>query len=108
MDEEGYFYFVSRRDDIIKSRGEKVAPKEVEDVLHMLPGVAAAVVGVPDPIAGQSVKAFIVSREGPLTEPEVLAHCRAHLEEFKIPRYIEFRSELPMTASGKISKIDLH
>jgi amino acid adenylation domain-containing protein len=107
MDEEGYFYFVSRKDDIIKSRGEKVAPKEVEDILHMLPGVTAAVVGVPDPIAGQAVKAFIVSRGNPLTESEVIAHCRAHLEDFKVPRYIEFRSELPMTASGKVSKIGL-
>lgn len=108
MDEDGYFYFVSRKDDIIKCRGEKVAPREVEDVLHMLPGVTAAVVGVPDPIAGQVVKAFIVSRGDPLTESDVIAHCRAHLEDFKIPRDIEFRSELPTISSGKISKTDLH
>ena len=106
-DEEGHFYFVSRMDDIIKCRGEKVAPKEVEAVLHMLPGVTAAVVGVPDPIGGHAVKAFIVSRGDPLTESEVIAHCRAHLEDVKVPTYIEFRSELPMTPSGKVSRIGL-
>jgi acyl-coenzyme A synthetase/AMP-(fatty) acid ligase len=108
MDEEGYFYFVGRMDDIIKSRGEKVAPKEVEDVLNALPGVTAAVVGVPDPIAGQVIKAFIVLRANPLTESEVIAHCRAHLAECKVPRYIEFRSELPMTSSGKVRKTGLN
>jgi acyl-coenzyme A synthetase/AMP-(fatty) acid ligase len=106
-DEEGYFYFVSRMDDIIKCRGEKVAPKEVEAVLHMLPGVVAAVVGVPDPVAGRAVKAYIVSMGGPLTESEVIAHCRAHLEEYKVPRYIEFRSELPVTPSGKVHTLGL-
>jgi len=104
MDEEGFLYFVGRRDDIIKSRGEKVAPKEVENVLHMLPGVSAAVVGVPDPVMGQAVKAFIVAGGPPLTEAQVLAHCRAHLEDFMVPRYIEFRDALPTTPSGKIQK----
>jgi len=106
-DADGYFYFVARKDDIIKSRGEKVAPKEVENVLHMLPGVTAAVVGVPDPIAGQVIKAFLVVKGEPLSEAQVLAHCRAHLEDFMVPRLIEFRSELPMTPSGKISKLGL-
>jgi len=104
MDEEGYFYFVGRKDDIIKSRGEKVAPKEVENILHMLPGVTAAVVGVPDPIMGQAVKAFLVSKNPELTEAQVLAHCKAHLEDFMVPRSVEFRSEFPMTSTGKIYK----
>ena len=108
MDEEGYFYFVGRKDDIIKSRGEKVAPKEVENVLYSLPGVmAAAVVGVPDPLLGQAIKAFIVPNGAPLTEADVLAHCRAHLEDFMLPKYVEFRDELPTTSSGKIKKIGL-
>jgi len=106
-DDEGYFYFVSRKDDVIKSRGEKVAPKEVEAVLHMLPGVTAVVVGVPDPIAGQAIKAFIVPGEEPLTESDVIAHCRAHLEDYKVPRFVEFRSELPMTSSGKVRTLGL-
>lgn len=106
-DEDGYFYFVSRRDDIIKSRGEKVAPKEVENVIQMLPGVMAAVVGVPDPTAGEAVKAYVVASGRSYTEAEIIAHCRAHLEDFMVPKYVEFRAELPMTSSGKISKLGL-
>jgi len=104
MDAEGFLYFVGRKDDIIKSRGEKVAPKEVENVLHMLPGVSAAVVGVPDPVMGQAVKAFIVVNGPALTEAQVIAHCRAHLEDFMVPKIIEFRDALPTTESGKIQK----
>lgn len=108
MDADGYFYFVGRKDDIIKSRGEKVAPKEVENVLHALPGVtAAAVVGVADPLMGEAVKAFVVVNGAPLTETEVLAHCRKHLEDFMVPKYVEFRPELPTTPSGKIKKTGL-
>lgn len=107
QDAEGYFYFLSRKDDIIKSRGEKVAPKEVENVLHMLPGVTAVVVGVPDPTAGEVVKAFVVANGAPLTEAQVIAHCRAHLEDFMVPKYVEFRTDLPMTSSGKISRLGL-
>jgi amino acid adenylation domain-containing protein len=108
MDDAGYLYFVSRKDDIIKSRGEKVAPKEVENALYGLKGVVeAAVVGVPDPVLGQAIKAFLVTDGSPLSEGQVLAHCKAHLEDFMIPRYVEFRSELPKTSSGKIKKTDL-
>lgn len=107
QDEEGYFTFLSRKDDVIKSRGEKVAPKEVENVLHMLPGVTAVVVGVPDTTAGEVVKAFVVARGAPLTEAQVIAHCRAHLEDFMVPKYVEFRSDLPRTTSGKISRLGL-
>jgi amino acid adenylation domain-containing protein len=108
MDEEGYFYFVARKDDIIKSRGEKVAPNEVEKVLYGLAGVVeAAVVGVPDPILGQVVKAFIVPNGLPLTRHAVLAHCKAYLEDFMVPKLVEFRTELPHTASGKIKKREL-
>jgi len=108
-DEEGYMYFVARKDDIIKSRGEKVAPKEVETVLYQLKGVTeAAVVGVPDPLLGQAVKAFVVVSGGQtLTEAEVIRHCRANLEDFMIPKYVEFVAELPKTSSGKIKKTDL-
>src|SRR5262249_12709547 len=76
-DEEGYLYFVARKDDIIKTRGEKVSPKEVEEVLYKLPGVAeAAVVGVRDPLLGQAVKAVIVRVSGAdLSSADVLRHC---------------------------------
>jgi amino acid adenylation domain-containing protein len=104
-DEEGFFYFVGRKDDIIKSRGEKVSPKEVEDVLYALPGVVeAAVVGKPDPILGQAVKALLVVRGAQLTADDVLAHCRRHLEDLMVPRLVEFRDELPKTSSGKIQR----
>jgi amino acid adenylation domain-containing protein len=108
MDDEGFLYFVARKDDIIKSRGEKVAPKEVENVLYSLPGVVeAAVVGVPDPILGQAIKAFVVLDGVELSEAQVLAHCRANLEDYMLPRFVEFRVELPKTTSGKIKKTDL-
>ncbi len=108
MDEEGYMYFVGRKDDIIKSRGEKVAPKEVENVLYALKGVVeAAVVGVPDPVYGQAIKAIIVANGVKLTPAMVLAHCAAHLEDYMVPKYVEFRRELPKTSTGKIKKTDL-
>jgi long-chain acyl-CoA synthetase len=108
QDAEGYFYFVGRKDDIIKSRGEKVAPKEVENVLFALPGVVeAAVLGVPDPVLGQAVKAYLVCRGTLPTATRVQAHCRAHLEDFMVPREVEFRDSLPKNASGKIDKLAL-
>lgn len=108
MDEEGYFYFVSRKDDIIKSRGRKVAPRETEDVLYRIPGVQeAAVIGVPHPELGQAVKAFIVAPGAQLIEAAVIAHCRRHLEEVMVPRSVEFVSELPKTPSGKLRRMDL-
>lgn len=108
MDEEGFFYFVSRKDDIIKSRGEKIAPKEVESVLHELSDVVeAAVVGVQDPFLGQAIKAFVIRKGNDLTEREVLAHCRARLEDFMVPKWVEFRDFLPKSASGKVLKREL-
>jgi long-chain acyl-CoA synthetase len=108
-DEEGYFYFVSRKDDIIKSRGEKVAPREVENVLYTIRGVQdAAVIGIPDPVMGHAIKAFLVAAPGAdLTESEVISHCKAHLEDYMVPRHVEFRNELPKTGSGKIRRMDL-
>ncbi len=108
MDEDGFLYFVSRKDDIIKSRGEKVPPKEVENVLYKIPGIVeSAVIGVPDPILGEGIKAFVVSEDPEMTEAKVLAFCRANLEDFMVPKQVEFRSELPKTSSGKIKKTGL-
>ncbi len=104
-DEDGYFYYVGRQDDIIKTRGEKVAPKEVENVLYSLAGISeAAVVGVPDPILGQAIKAVVVANGSGLTKSAVLAHCKARLEDFMVPKYVEFSTGLPKSASGKIVK----
>lgn len=108
QDEEGYFYFVGRKDDIIKSRGEKVSPVEVEKVIYGLAGVReAAVIGVPDALLGQAVKAFVVVAGTELTAADVLKHCRANLEDFMVPRIIELVEALPKTSSGKIKKTDL-
>jgi len=106
MDEDGFLYFVSRKDDIIKSRGEKVSPREVEGVIHELSAVReAVVVGVPDPILGQAVKAFVVPAKGSeITEKEIIFHCASRLENLMVPSEIEFRDSLPKTASGKIDR----
>jgi long-chain acyl-CoA synthetase len=105
-DDDGFLYFVGRKDDIIKSRGEKVSPKEVENVLYALPGIReAAVVGVPDPILGLAIKAVVALDPGSdLTEQNIVRHCARHLEDFMVPKIVEFRDELPKTESGKISR----
>jgi acyl-CoA synthetase (AMP-forming)/AMP-acid ligase II len=109
FDEEGYLYFVGRMDDTIKSRGEKVAPKEVENALMEIPGIKeVAVIGVPDEILGQAVKAFLVLEQGvTLTEKAVQLECQKRLESFMVPRHIVFVADLPKTTSGKIKKTDL-
>lgn len=109
MDREGYLYFVGRRDDIIKSRGEKVSPKEVENVLFAHPSISeAAIVGDPDPVLGQSIRAIVTLMPNQeLTEKEVLAYCRKHLEDFMVPQKVEFRNELPKSPNGKVDKKQL-
>jgi len=106
MDPEGYLYFVGRKDDIIKTRGEKVSPREVEDVLHAMPGVAeAAVIGVPDEVLGEAIKAVVRLQTGVnLTAAQVIHWCSLKLENFMVPRFVEFKGEFPKTATGKISK----
>jgi acyl-coenzyme A synthetase/AMP-(fatty) acid ligase len=109
MDDEGYLYFVARKDDIIKSRGEKVSPKEVEHAIYDLPEILeVAVIGVDDEILGQAIKAYAVLKDGmTLTEKEVIAHCSRKLENFMVPQYVEFVPQLPKTTTGKIRKKDL-
>jgi long-chain acyl-CoA synthetase len=108
-DSEGYLYFVARKDDIIKSRGEKVSPKEVENALYAIDGVfEAAVIGVPDDLLGQAVKAFVVPKPGvTLTERDVIKQCLARLESFMAPKHVEFVESLPKTDTGKIKKTGL-
>lgn len=109
MDDDGYLYWIGRSDDIIKSRGEKVSPKEIENVLYGLEGVAmAAVVGVPDPVLGQAIMAVISPKDGcQLTELDVLRHCAQHLENFMVPKIVQFRRSMPRTPTGKIDKQQL-
>jgi amino acid adenylation domain-containing protein len=108
MDEDGLMYFVSRKDDIIKCRGEKVSPKEVENVLYNIKGVVeAAVIGVDDEMLGQAIKAFVVTRDKTMTSEDVKKYCSMHLENFMVPQYVEFKNSLTKTSSGKITKKDL-
>jgi amino acid adenylation domain-containing protein len=109
QDDEGYLYFVGRMDDIIKSRGEKVAPKEVETAIMNIDGVKeAAAIGVPDEILGSAVKAFVVLEAGAtLTERDIQRECHARLESFMIPKHVVFLDELPKTTTGKIRKTEL-
>jgi long-chain acyl-CoA synthetase len=106
MDEEGFLYFMGRSDDIIKTRGEKVSPVEVENALYAIPGIReAAVVGIPDEILGQAIRAYVVLEpDAKLNEKKIHVQCLARLENFMVPKEIVIRAELPKTATGKISK----
>jgi len=108
-DDEGFLYFVGRSDDIIKTRGEKVSPVEVESALYAIDGVfEAAVVGVHDDLLGEAVRAYVVLEPGrELTEQQIVVACRERLESFMVPSQVMFRDELPKTASGKIRRRDL-
>ncbi|MBN1828334.1 MAG: AMP-binding protein [Deltaproteobacteria bacterium] len=110
MDEEGFLYFVSRQDDIIKTGGEMVSPKEVENVLYELADVReAAVVPVEDEVLGFAIKAVVVLREkSALKRRDIIKHCALKLERFKIPKHVDIRfTLLPKTSSGKIAKREL-
>ncbi|MDD5719186.1 MAG: AMP-binding protein [Candidatus Krumholzibacteria bacterium] len=108
-DEEGFLYFDGRSDDIIKTRGEKVSPVEVENVLYGVPGVLeAAVIGVADDLLGQAIRAYVVRVPGAgLQERSLRRELNEKLENFMVPRDIIFVDSLPKSPSGKISKKDL-
>ncbi len=108
MDAEGYFRIVDRRKDMILVSGFNVYPNEVEEVLSGLPGVKeCAVVGVPDPMRGEAVKAFIVRSDPALDAAAVREFCRAELTDYKVPKFVEFRDELPKSNVGKILRKEL-
>lgn len=109
MDEDGYFYIVDRKKDMIIAGGYNIYPREVEEVLFEHPAVQeAAVIGVPDPYRGETVKAFVVFKQGKqASEDELEKHCRNRLAAYKIPRQYEFRSELPKTMVGKVLRRQL-
>ena len=111
-DEDGYFWFVGRDDDVIKSSGYRIGPFEVESVLLELDEVLeSAVVGSPHPLKGQEVKAFVVLTPGGLDNEElalrIFGYCKSKLAPYKVPRIIEFVRELPKTISGKIRRVEL-
>jgi amino acid adenylation domain-containing protein len=109
IDDEGFLYFQHRLDDVIKSRGQKVSPREVENVLYGAPGVSEAlVVGVSDDVVGEALVGYVTLRPGSTTtERDVLSHCAMHLEGFMLPREIAIVSALPHNPSGKLSRREL-
>ena len=109
MDEDGWFYIVDRKKDMINVSGYKVWPREVEDALYTHPQVKeAAVVGVPDEYRGETVKAFVALKEGEgTTEEELVSYCKERMADYKYPRNIEFMQELPKTATGKFLRREL-
>ncbi|MEM2910208.1 MAG: long-chain fatty acid--CoA ligase [Nitrososphaerota archaeon] len=106
MDEDGYFYIVDRKKDLIKHKGYSVYPREVEDVIYEHPAVKlCAVVGKPDPIAGEVPKAFVVLKDGAdLTADELISFLKERLEPYKLVKEVEFRKELPLTPAGKVHR----
>ena len=108
MDPDGYFRIVDRKKDMVVVSGFNVYPNEVEDCLALHPGILeSAVIGVPDEATGEAVKAFVVRRDGGLSEADIRAHCKQHLTAYKVPKRVEFREELPKSNVGKILRKDL-
>jgi acyl-CoA synthetase (AMP-forming)/AMP-acid ligase II len=108
MDERGYTRIVDRKKDMILVSGFNVFPNELENVISMCPGVVeSAAVGVPDEKQGEAIKVFVVKSDPILTEEDVMKYCRQNLTGYKMPKYIEFRDELPKTNVGKILRREL-
>jgi len=109
MDENGYFYIVDRKKDMIIASGFNIYPREVEDVLYEHPKIAeAAVAGIPDPKRGETVKAWVVLKPGQTaTVEEIREFCQDKLAKYKIPYYVEFRDSLPKTLVGKVLRRSL-
>ena len=106
VDDEGYFSITGRKKEMIIRGGENIYPKEVEEVLYRHPAVQeAAVVGLPDPIWGEEVAAFLILRTGYECSPEeVITYCKEHLANYKCPRIVQYVDSFPKTAMGKIQK----
>jgi acyl-CoA synthetase (AMP-forming)/AMP-acid ligase II len=109
MDEDGFLYFQGRNDDIIKTRGEKVSPVEIENIIYKMTGIKeVAVLGIPDMIMGESILVYITLHEkAEITEKEIQRECMMHLEPFMIPQKVIFLSEMPKSTNGKIDKKEL-
>jgi fatty-acyl-CoA synthase len=110
LDASGLLFVDGREDEMIVSGGENVFPAEVEALLAAHPDIVdAAVVGVPDDRYGQVLTAYVVRRRGArLTEADVTGHVRDHLARYKVPKRVEFRRQLPRTATGKLRRLDIH
>jgi long-chain acyl-CoA synthetase len=104
MDEEGYFQIVDRKKDMIIAGGYNIYPRDVEEALYQHPKVKEAVVaGIPDPYRGETVKAYIILKDGETaTQEEIIAFCKERIAKYKVPTSVEFRTQLPKTIVGKI------
>jgi long-chain acyl-CoA synthetase len=108
MDAKGYTRIVDRKKDMILVSGFNVFPNELENVISTCPGVVeCAAIGVPDEKQGEAIKVYVVKNDPTLTEEGVAGHCRQHLTGYKLPKYIEFRDELPKSNVGKILRREL-
>jgi acyl-CoA synthetase (AMP-forming)/AMP-acid ligase II len=108
MDERGYTRIVDRKKDMILVSGFNVYPNELENVISLCPGVVeCAAIGVPDEKQGEAIKVFVVKSDPTLSEETVASHCRQNLTGYKMPKYIEFRDELPKSNVGKILRREL-
>jgi acyl-CoA synthetase (AMP-forming)/AMP-acid ligase II len=109
VDEEGFVYIVDRKKDMIVSGGENIYPREIEEILYSHPKIEdVAIIGVPDSLWGESVKAFVVLKKGDkMTEGEVIDYCKTHLASYKKPKSVEFVESLPRNPSGKVLKTQL-
>jgi long-chain acyl-CoA synthetase len=109
MDEDGYFYIVDRKKEVIKPGGFQVWPREVEEVIKEYPAVIeVGVAGVPDPYRGETVKAWVVLKEGETAaQDDVRNWCKERLAKYKVPSEVEFRDELPKTTVGKVLRREL-
>ncbi len=109
QDDEGYLFFIGRKDDLINCRGERLSAKEIEDIIcEKKEVIEAAVIGVPDETLGQAVKAYVsCDKNIQITEKDIIKHCKINLEPFAVPKYVEFVDSLPKTDNGKINKLTL-
>ncbi len=109
MDEEGYFNIVGRIKDMVIRGGENVYPREIEEFLYGHPKISdVQVIGVPDPRFGEEIMAWVKLKEGETsTAEEIKEFCKDQIAHFKVPRYIKFTSEFPMTVTGKIRKVEM-
>jgi acyl-CoA synthetase (AMP-forming)/AMP-acid ligase II len=104
MDEDGFLYFIGRRDTMIKSSGFRISPTEIEEVLFQTGKLrGAAVIGIPDDMLGQVIKAFVIAKDGtPIDTAALLAVCAEKMPRYMVPKFIEVLTELPKTSSGKV------
>jgi long-chain acyl-CoA synthetase len=109
MDEEGYLFIVDRKKDMIIASGFNIYPRDIDEVLYEHPKIQeACAIGVPDAYRGETVKVFIVPKQGEsLTEEEIIAHCKEKLAPYKVPKLVEFMDDLPKSVIGKVLRREL-